>query len=388
MPRISRAALAGGLALPGEAHGVRPFLRLHVAAPDIEEREEVGPLVVVERADHVAQFLLGGVVGAGHQHVRGPVIDGVRAGIGVGRPFLHIDGAHAQDDLGDLVDGDVHERIPMCPGARCGALEQRQRARPDPVLAPVPTGSPVTRWVGGLDGCRGAWAGVLLDLDDPARFRAARFARVADLLDAPEAPLRVGIDIPIGLDTHVTAGGRVADRAARAMLGSGRSSVFPVPARVAVYAESYDAAKVLARENSTPPSRPRSSVGTSSPISARWTCCCAHGRTWGAPARGASRDRLPPPQRRCAPRGGQEGSGARGGLAERRALLAAAGLPEALIAARSAGIGADDHLDALAGLVVARDLLAGRARPLPDPPGRDAHGLPIVIWMPAGPPVA
>jgi hypothetical protein len=42
-------------------------------------------------------------------------------------------------------------------------------------------------------------------------------------------------------------------------------------------------------------------------------------------------------------------------------------------------------LDALAALVVARDLAEGRARPLPDPPGSDDEGLPIVIWMPAPP---
>ncbi|TXM91221.1 DUF429 domain-containing protein, partial [Methylobacterium sp. WL103] len=49
------------------------------------------------------------------------------------------------------------------------------------------------------------------------------------------------------------------------------------------------------------------------------------------------------------------------------------------------GVGADDHLDAMAGLVVARDILLGRARPLPDPPEHDGHGLPAVIWMPAPP---
>jgi len=111
----------------------------------------------------------------------------------------------------------------------------------------------MTRWIGGLDGCRGAWAGVLLDLDDPSRYRAARFPSVADFLDAPEAPIRVGIDIPIGLDSHVAAGGRVADRAARARLGAGRASVFPVPARAAVYAETYEEAKALSRAHSTPP---------------------------------------------------------------------------------------------------------------------------------------
>ena len=247
----------------------------------------------------------------------------------------------------------------------------------------------MTRWVGGLDGCRGAWAGVLLDLDDPTRYRAARFARVADFLDAAEAPLRVGIDIPIGLDTHVTAGGRVADRAARARLGAGRASVFPVPARAAVYAETYAEAKVLSRANSTPPFAPSIQC---------WNILAyireVDGLLRARPELGARLHEVHPEiafRRLNGDRplaAGKKGPARGAGLAERRALLTAAGLPEGLIAARPRGVGTDDHLDALAGLVVARDLLAGTARPLPDPPGRDTHGLPIVIWMPDGPPLA
>jgi predicted RNase H-like nuclease len=32
---------------------------------------------------------------------------------------------------------------------------------------------------------------------------------------------------------------------------------------------------------------------------------------------------------------------------------------------------------------VARDISLGQAVPLPDPPERDAFGLPVVIWAPA-----
>lgn len=249
----------------------------------------------------------------------------------------------------------------------------------------------MTRWIGGLDGCRGAWAGVLLDLDDPGRYRAARFARVADLLDAPEAPLSVGIDIPIGLDSHVTGGGRAADRAARAHLGRGRASVFPVPARAAVHAQTYAEAKVLSRAHSTPPFAPSIQ------------CWNILGYVREVDALLRARPELMMRLHEIHPEiafhrlnggrtlaAGKKGPARQDGLTERRALLAAAGLPAGLIAARPAGIGADDHLDALAGLVVARDILAGCAIPLPDPPGRDAAGLPIVIWMPAraaGPPL-
>jgi predicted RNase H-like nuclease len=44
------------------------------------------------------------------------------------------------------------------------------------------------------------------------------------------------------------------------------------------------------------------------------------------------------------------------------------------------GAGADDVIDALACALIARRIRAGRARPFPDPAGRDAFGLPIAIW--------
>ena len=69
------------------------------------------------------------------------------------------------------------------------------------------------------------------------------------------------------------------------------------------------------------------------------------------------------------------------GMAERRALLQEACLPlEAVSARPPRGAAADDLLDTLAALVVARHIAAGRGKPFPDPQGRDSHGLPIAIW--------
>jgi predicted RNase H-like nuclease len=68
------------------------------------------------------------------------------------------------------------------------------------------------------------------------------------------------------------------------------------------------------------------------------------------------------------------------GLALRRELLTSAGIPGEALAAVLTGAGADDVLDALAGAVVARRLHAGTARSFPDPPPRDAFGLPMAIW--------
>ncbi|HEV2544892.1 MAG TPA: DUF429 domain-containing protein [Methylobacterium sp.] len=245
----------------------------------------------------------------------------------------------------------------------------------------------MARWVAGLDGCRGAWAGALIDLDAPTRWRCARFRRVIDLLGGPEAPVCAGIDVPIGLPDRVRGGGRSADRAARAFLGAGRSSVFPVPPRAAVYAASYDAAKALSRAGSEPPFAPSIQC---------WNIL-RYVREVDDLLRGrpdlATRLHEVHPEvaffrlngdRRLA--AGKKGPARLEGLSARRALLIAAGLPEALVrSAPPAGIGADDHLDAMAALVVARDIAADRAEPLPNAIERDSYGLPIVIWAPAAP---
>ena len=59
----------------------------------------------------------------------------------------------------------------------------------------------------------------------------------------------------------------------------------------------------------------------------------------------------------------------------------AAGVAEELVnGAPPKGAGADDLLDALACLAMSRRIHAGLARPFPDPPARDAFGLPMAIW--------
>jgi predicted RNase H-like nuclease len=69
------------------------------------------------------------------------------------------------------------------------------------------------------------------------------------------------------------------------------------------------------------------------------------------------------------------------GLALRRRLLVAAGLPTAVVHSEPpSGAGQDDLLDALACAVMARRIQAGEARPFPDPPERDPFGLPMAIW--------
>jgi predicted RNase H-like nuclease len=65
----------------------------------------------------------------------------------------------------------------------------------------------------------------------------------------------------------------------------------------------------------------------------------------------------------------------------RRRLLIEAGLAPAIVnGAPPKGAGRDDLLDALACAAIAAGIDRGLARPVPDPPERDAYGLPMAIW--------
>lgn len=229
--------------------------------------------------------------------------------------------------------------------------------------------------VAGVDGCRGHWLCVWGDPARPSEIQAA-------LLDTPHAlehlrplPAVVGVDIPIGLPED---GPREADRAARRLLGRPRgSSVFPAPLRCMLQAPDYDTACNLGRNrcgralscqswNILPLIRAMDAFLRERPARAGWVqevhpelgfTVWNHGipMAWG----------------KKNPRGRDT----------RRGLVEAA-LPGALSAAR-ASLGApcpeDDLLDALAAFGIAARIATGRALRLPDPPQRDALGLPMCI---------
>lgn len=105
-------------------------------------------------------------------------------------------------------------------------------------------------WIAGVDGCRSGWFAVLLKRAPVAPFIAdLRFVlcpTFSDLLNLPENPCPIALDIPIGLLDQPQPGGRPCDRAARALLGGGRaSSVFSPPTRTALQARSYPEAMRL-----------------------------------------------------------------------------------------------------------------------------------------------
>jgi predicted RNase H-like nuclease len=238
-------------------------------------------------------------------------------------------------------------------------------------------------WLAGIDGCRSGWvAAFVRATGDEARVRIV--PRFADVLAAPEAPAIVAVDIPIGLPDRIGPDGRGPEQAIRPLLGARQSSVFSVPPRAAIFAPDFGAACAAALAASDPPRKVSKQLFMIGP-------------------KIREVDQLLRADRSCAGRvhevhpelafwrlNGERALGepkkVRGvchepGLALRRCLLVAAGLPASLVmSAPPKGAGADDLLDALACAAIARRLHAGTARPFPDPPGRDAYGLPVAIW--------
>ena len=249
-----------------------------------------------------------------------------------------------------------------------------------PLLRPM-TATAKDEWLAGVDGCPVGWiAAFVRPGDDDVRI--AVVPRLADVV--AEARGIVAVDMPIGLPERTGIGGRAAESAVRPLLGARQSSVFSVPSRAAIYAADYAASCTAAQATSDPPRKvsrqlfniapkirevdtllrgdaalvPR--VFEVHPELAFWRL--NGGRALDLPKKVKSRCHEP-------------------GLALRRRLLIAAGLPASVVEAKPPrGAGPDDLIDALACAMIARHLHAGTARPFPDPSPRDAYGLPMAIW--------
>lgn len=238
-------------------------------------------------------------------------------------------------------------------------------------------------WLAGVDGCRTGWiAAFVRPAGEEIRIRTA--ARFLDVLTAPEAPAIVAIDIPIGLPDRIGPEGRGPERAIRPLLGARQSSVFSVPPRGAIAAEDFAAACAAALAASEPPRKVSKQLFMIAPKIREVDLVL---RAEPAPA---ARVHEVHPELAFWRLNGERALGepkkVKGvchapGLALRRDLLVAAGIPASVVVSTPPkGAGADDLLDALACAALARRLHAGRAQPFPDPPGRDAFGLPIAIW--------
>jgi threonine dehydratase len=239
-------------------------------------------------------------------------------------------------------------------------------------------------WVAGVDGCPTGWIAVLMRRDEPLSHHIRVVPRFADIVDAPERPAVVAVDMPIGLPERTDGSGRLPEKLVRPLLGARQSSVFAIPSRRAVYAQDYGDACAVAAATSEPP-RKVSRQGFNIFPKIREIDGLLRQRPflvpkiyevhpevafWALNGEKALEQSKKVKSRPYEP-----------GLVQRRDLLRRAGLPASLIdATPPKGAAADDLLDALAGLTVALDIATGGGRSFPEPPDRDAHGLPVAIW--------
>lgn len=238
-------------------------------------------------------------------------------------------------------------------------------------------------WIAGIDGCKAGWVAALMDDEGSAGPVLCVVPRIGDLFALSDPPELIAVDMPIGLPDRTIGSGRGPEQAVRGLLGERQSSVFAIPSRPAVHAIDYWDACRIASETSEPP-RKVSKQGFFLFPKIREIDAMLRAE----PALQARIYEVHPELAFRTMRGAPlvhpkkiKGQINPAGMAERQALLIAAGLPAESVAAHPPrGAAADDALDALAALIVARHIRAGRGRPFPDPPGRDSHGLPIAIW--------
>jgi predicted RNase H-like nuclease len=238
-------------------------------------------------------------------------------------------------------------------------------------------------WLAGVDGCRIGWVVAFVGATgDDVELRIV--PRFVDVLAAPAAPAVIAVDMPIGLPERVGYGGRGAENAVRPLLGARQSSVFSVPSRAALAADDYREACRIALATSDPPRKVSKQLYMIVPKIREVDACLL-----ADPAAAARVFEVHPELafwRLNSERALDEPKKVKGrcyepGLALRRQLLVAAGLPPGVVNGDPPkGAGPDDLLDALACAAIARRIYAGGARPFPDPFERDAFGLPMAIW--------
>ncbi len=104
----------------------------------------------------------------------------------------------------------------------------------------------MTLRVAGADGCKPGWVVVAFSVESPEHATVTLAEHISGVSD--QQPDRLLIDMPIGLPDVAQRGGRLCDKAARALLGWPRSSsVFSPPARPTLTATDYTDALVRNR---------------------------------------------------------------------------------------------------------------------------------------------
>ncbi|WP_027053116.1 DUF429 domain-containing protein [Mesorhizobium erdmanii] len=246
----------------------------------------------------------------------------------------------------------------------------------------------------GADGCKAGWIAVRRE---PGMAPSVNvFASFSALLKAVPDDAVVAVDMPIGLPEFSGKGGRGPEALVRPLLGPRQSSVFSIPSRSALYADTSDFTTVeawyaahrraseVARATSDPPRGVSiQAFGIFSKIREIDTLLIARpdlrGRIFESHPEVAFR-RLNGGEAMQLPKK-IKGSVNPAGMAERKALLCRHGYAmDFLDRLPPRGAAADDFLDAAVMMLIAGRIAGGTARPLPDPPHSDGFGIPVAIW--------
>jgi len=108
----------------------------------------------------------------------------------------------------------------------------------------------IAEWVAGADGYKSGWF-VVLHHASSEHYCYRCVQTFKDIIELPEKPGVIAVDIPIGLLDAAEPGGRLCDREARRLLGRPRnSSVFSPPVRAALSCRTYPSALRANRSSS------------------------------------------------------------------------------------------------------------------------------------------
>lgn len=225
----------------------------------------------------------------------------------------------------------------------------------------------------GVDGTRGRWVAVALD-GNGHFLEAALVDDLASLVRERFPGARAfGVDVPIGL---TDTAGRGPDMAAKKLLGKRGSTIFAVPPRAALEAETYEEARRRAVEL------------TGKSLSAQ-SYALRHNILEMdrlidelEPEVAATIHEVHPELSFRALRGETIVSNKRtwNGAFERRRVLEGAGISLPLDLGLAGDVPVDDVLDACAAAWSARRIADGRAECVPASPDVDPRGRPIAIW--------
>ena len=236
--------------------------------------------------------------------------------------------------------------------------------------------------VAGVDGCPAGWIVVFRNGNGHKYHHVCLARSFAEILNAPESPSVIAVDMPIGLPDRVDGPGRPAEQAVRPLLGLRQSSVFSIPSRAAVMEKDYRAACSKSLESSVPPKKiSRQSFNIFPKI-----------REIDALMVPALQDRVYEvhPEVAFWRLNGEnamslpkkiKGRPNPDGIEERKALLREHAYdPSFLDQHVPRGASIDDFIDACVCAVIAERIALGEAQPFPAEPHYDSRGLRVAIW--------